>query len=165
MRVDQDHPQDVRELPRLPALLVELGLHGLVVAREDGRQRFGRGRRQEAPAHGFRARARARQVRLHDVWGVALGIEAHGDQAQLAPELRLLREAALDLLQHRGGLPAYTAGPPAGARKPRDYRGTPTQIRAAFVADLLVASPAGTPGRPWLSSTAPSAAGPSDGRE
>lgn len=59
-----------------------------------------------------------------------------------------------DLLHHRAGLPSFTSGAPKGARPASDYRGSPTEIRAAFVADLLKFKPTGRPGRSFLYSNA-----------
>ena len=50
------------------------------------------------------------------------------------------------LLQHRGGLPAYTERRPAGHDANREYSGTPTEQRAAFLADVLVQEPIGASG-------------------
>lgn len=58
------------------------------------------------------------------------------------------------LLHHRGGLPAYTDGRPPGHDPSRSYLGTPTEKRAAFLADVLVQDPVGTPGRTMLYSNA-----------
>lgn len=57
------------------------------------------------------------------------------------------------LLQHRGGLPAYTDERPSG-HPDRTYGGTPGEQRAAFLADALVQEPVGTPGRSCLYSNA-----------
>lgn len=49
------------------------------------------------------------------------------------------------LLHHRGGLPAYTDGPPPGAPDLPPMAGTPRERRAAFVAHVLSFPPVGTP--------------------
>ena len=58
------------------------------------------------------------------------------------------------LLHHRAGLPSYTNGPPEGATPVRDYHGSPTEIRAAFVSDLLKRAPIGRPGESFQYSNA-----------
>ena len=59
-----------------------------------------------------------------------------------------------ELLQHRGGLPAYTDGRPAGHPADRRYSGSPSEQRAAFLADALQQAPVGTPGQTALYSNA-----------
>lgn len=58
-----------------------------------------------------------------------------------------------ELLQHRGGLPAYTDRRPDGHPE-RTYAGTPSEQRAAFLADVLQQEPVGEPGRTVLYSNA-----------
>lgn len=57
------------------------------------------------------------------------------------------------LLRHRSGLPSYTDRRPDG-HPDRTYEGSPTERRAAFLADALVQDPVGTPGRTFLYSNA-----------
>jgi len=58
------------------------------------------------------------------------------------------------LLQHRGGFPAYTMFSEAEEDRWGQLSGTPTQQRATFVAHVLSEAPVGTPGESWAYSNA-----------
>ena len=58
------------------------------------------------------------------------------------------------LLHHRGGLPPYTHGRPAGHDPAAVYEGTPTEQRTGFLHDVLQQDPVGTPGQTTLYSNA-----------
>ena len=83
-------------------------------------------------------------------WSTTVG-EVLGDE----PMRDAYRDVTIEeLLHHRGGLPSYTDGRPAGHDRSLTYSGTPTEKRAAFLADALQQPPVGTPGRTFLYSNA-----------
>lgn len=83
-------------------------------------------------------------------WDTTVG-EALGD-FQMREEYRGV--TLEQLLQHRGGLPAYTHGRPAGHSQDIVYTGTPRERRAGFLADVLMQPPAASPGSAMLYSNA-----------
>ena len=66
------------------------------------------------------------------------------------PDMPMRREyrsvTVLQLLHHRGGLPAYQTATPEERARIRRLSGTPTEKRAAFLADVLQEEPVGRPG-------------------
>ena len=83
-------------------------------------------------------------------WNTSVGRALEGVEMQEAYRGVTLEE----LLQHRGGLPAYTDGRPPGHDPDKRYSGSPTEQRAAFLADVLALPPVGTPGQTTLYSNA-----------
>lgn len=70
-----------------------------------------------------------------------------GDVLATMPMRADYRAVTLEqLLQHRGGLPGYTEGPPADAAPVTSVAGTPTEMRAAFLAGVLQTQPVAPPG-------------------